>query len=383
MTKAREQQGAHERHALQAWLALRAVNGLGEAALFRLVQTFGSPQAVLTATLTALTEAGCSPRLAQAIRRGPDAQARERIEWELDTIDRLKLSVITCLDEEYPARLKMIPDPPAVLYVAGGLRPSDQYAVAIVGARRASQAGRALAEELSRDLAASGFTIVSGLARGIDAAAHRGALAAGGRTLAVLGCGVDRTYPPEHDTLREQIEAHGAVLSELPPGSPPHSYHFPRRNRIISGLCVGVVVAEAAVESGSLITARLAADQGREVFAVPGFAKAENSRGPNGLIKQGAKLVECAQDVIDELLPQLDEAFKRRVKVGTAETCISLSRLSGDEAKVYDALSYEPQHMDDVVVKTGLPPSEVAALLLSLELKQRIRQLPGHSYLRL
>lgn len=383
MTKARERHDARERQALQAWLTLRAVNGLGETALFRLVQTFGSPRAVLTASAAELTGAGCSAALAQAIQRGPDARARERIDRELDTIDRLKLSVVTCLDEEYPARLRMIPDPPPVLYVAGRLEPSDQYAVAIVGARRASQAGRVLAEELSRDLAASGFTIVSGLARGIDAAAHRGALAAGGRTVAVLGCGVDRTYPPEHDTLREQIEAHGAVLSELPTGSPPHSYHFPRRNRIISGLCLGVVVAEAAIESGSLITARLAAEQGREVFAVPGFAKAVNSRGPNGLIKQGAKLVECAQDVIDELLPQVDDAFKRRVNARASEACEPSSRLSGDEAKVYDALSYEPQHMDDVVVKTGLSPSEVAALLLALELKQRVRQLPGHSYLRL
>lgn len=383
MTKARERHDARERQTLQAWLTLRAVDGLSETALFRLVQTFGSPWAVLTATAVELTGAGCSAALAQAIQRGPDARARERIDQELDTIDRLKLSVVTCLDEDYPARLRMIPDPPPVLYVAGRLEPSDQYAVAIVGARRASQAGRVLAEELSRDLAASGFTIVSGLARGIDAAAHRGALAAGGRTVAVLGCGVDRTYPPEHDKLRGQIEAHGAVLSELPLGSPPHSYHFPRRNRIISGLCLGVVVAEAAIESGSLITARLAADQGREVFAVPGFAKAANSRGPNGLIKQGAKLVECAQDVVDELLPQLDDAFRRRVKARASDAREPLSPLSGDEAKVYDALSYEPQHMDDVVVKTGLSPSEVAALLLALELKRRVRQLPGHSYLRL
>ncbi len=383
MTKARERHDARERQALHAWLALRAVNGLGEAALFRLVQTFGSPGAVLTASAAELTGAGCSAALAQAIQRGPDAQARERIDRELDAIDRLNLSVVTCLDEEYPVRLRMIPDPPPVLYVAGRLELSDQCAVAIVGARRASQAGRVLAEELSRDLAAAGFTIVSGLARGIDAAAHRGALAAGGRTVAVLGCGVDRTYPPEHDKLREQIEAHGAVLSELPPGSLPHSYHFPRRNRIISGLCLGVVVAEAAIESGSLITARLAADQGREVFAVPGFAKAANSRGPNGLIKQGAKLVECAQDVIDEILPQVDAVFKRRVNARAFEAHEPSSSLSGDEAKVYDALSHEPQHMDDVVVKTGLSPSKVAALLLALELKQRVRQLPGQSYLRL
>ncbi len=213
----------------------------------------------------------------------------------------------------YPPRLTTIPDPPPLLYVSGSLERADHQAVAIVGSRKATAAGRLLTEELSRELASLGFTIVSGLARGIDAAAHRGALAGKGRTVAVLGCGIDRTYPPEHASLRKQIESDGAVIGELPLGSYPHGYHFPRRNRIISGMCLGVIVTEAAMDSGSLITARLAADQGREVFAVPGFVKNETSRGPNGLIKQGATLVETVDDVIEELLPQLNDSLRERL----------------------------------------------------------------------
>ncbi|MEK7269151.1 MAG: DNA-processing protein DprA, partial [Nitrospirota bacterium] len=256
-------------------------------------------------------------------------------------------------------------------------------AVAIVGARRATAAGRLLTEELSRDLASAGFTIVSGLARGVDAAAHRGAIAAGGRTVAVLGCGIDRTYPPEHQSLRKQIESNGAVVAELPLGSYPHGYHFPRRNRIISGMCLGVVVTEAAVQSGSLITARLAAEQGREVFAVPGFVKAENSRGPNGLIKQGAKLVENVQDIIDELLPQLDSPFRERLKDRAPQPVEPQPPVGKEEATLYNMLSFEPTHIDDLITKSGLPAADVAALLLSMELKNFIRQLPGRSYLRL
>jgi DNA processing protein len=239
-----------------------------------------------------------------------------------------------------------------------------------------------LAEELACELAGMGFTIVSGLARGVDAAAHRGALAGKGRTLAVMGCGLDRTYPADHGQLRAAIERQGAVLSELPLGSAPHSYHFPRRNRIISGLSLGVVVTEAAVESGSLITARLAGEQGREVFAVPGFVKAENSRGPHSLLKDGARLVESAQDILDELLPQLDAAFRERLGA-RAEIERPMAQLGAEEAVVYDALSVLPQSVDDVIRRSGLPAAQVTALLLSLELKHCVRQLPGNEYVRL
>lgn len=350
----------------------------------RLVQTFGSPEVVQAASTDSLMASGCiSASLAQAIQRGPDHDTQQGLDRDLKTLERLRLSVVTCLDPDYPPRLKTIHDPPPLLYMSGALAQADRHAVAIVGARRATAAGRLLTEELSRDLASAGFTIVSGLARGVDAAAHRGALAAQGRTVAVLGCGIDQTYPPEHQSLRKEIESNGAVVAELPLGSYPHGYHFPRRNRIISGMCLGVVVTEAAIRSGSLITARLAADQGREVFAVPGFVKADNSRGPNGLIKQGAKLVEHVQDIIDELLPQLDAPFRERLKGRVPHPVESPPRLGKEEATIYLALSFEPTHIDDLITNSRLPAADVAVHLLALELKHLIRQLPGQTYLRL
>jgi DNA processing protein len=285
------------------------------------------------------------------------------------------------LDPTYPARLKMIADPPPLLYITGTLTEQDELAVAIVGARNATMAGRAMTEELSHDLAEAGMTVVSGLARGVDAAAHRGALAAQGRTIAVLGCGIDRTYPLEHERLRRQIEEQGAIVSETPMGAPPLSHHFPRRNRIISGVSLGVIVTEAAINSGSLITARLAAEQGREVFAVPGFVKDATSRGTNALLKEGAALIERAQDVIDSILPQLEQPLRLRLKPAR-EKNMSVPPLGDDDQRVYDVLSYAPLTVDDVVVTTGLSVSTVMASLLSLELRQRVRQVPGQRYLR-
>jgi DNA processing protein len=275
----------------------------------------------------------------------------------------------------------MITDPPPLLYITGTLTDQDALAVAIVGARRATAAGRAMTEELSHDLAGAGMTVVSGLARGVDAAAHRGALAAQGRTIAVLGCGIDRTYPPEHERLRRQIEEQGAILSEVSMGAPPHSHHFPRRNRIISGLSLGVIVTEAAIGSGSLITARLAAEQGREVFAVPGFVKEDTSRGTNALLKEGAALIERAQDVIDVILPQLEPGLRLRLQP-SHEKSEQRDHFGGEEQRVYDALSYDPRTVDDVVVCTGLPVSVVMASLLSLELRRRVKQLPGQRYIQ-
>jgi DNA processing protein len=275
----------------------------------------------------------------------------------------------------------MIADPPPLLYIAGTLTEQDELAVDIVGARRATAAGRAMTEELSHDLAEAGMTVVSGLARGVDAAAHRGALAAQGRTIAVLGCGIDQTYPLEHERLRRQIEERGAILSEVPMGAPPHSHHFPRRNRIISGLSLGVIVTEAAINSGSLITARLAAEQGREVFAVPGFVKEDTSRGTNALLKEGAGLIERAQDVIDAVMPQLEPALRLRLQPSRKKNERG-DQLGNEEQLVYDILSYDPITVDDVIVTTGLSASTVMVSLLSLELRQRVRQLPGQRYLR-
>jgi len=366
---------------LRPWLELRAIPGVGDAAYCRLVTAFGSPGAVLKAGHRDLVSKGkVSPGMAAAIERGPDGAARKAVEAELSSLDRPDLAVLTLLDVDYPERLRTIPDPPPMLYVTGTLRPQDVHALAIVGSRRATAAGRIFTEQLSRALAAMGFTIVSGLARGIDAAAHRGALSANGRTVAVLGCGIDRTYPPEHRALRSQIEASGAVISELPVGACPHGFHFPRRNRVISGMCLGVVVTEAAPESGSLITARLAADQGREVFAVPGFVTAETSRGTNGLIKQGARLVEDADDIVSEIFLQLDATFRSRLASRPATG--HQAPLDDNETMLYGLLTWEGTHIDDLIERSGLPAADISGLLLSLELRGLLRQLPGQAYVR-
>jgi len=369
------------RAVLESWLRLRAIDRVGDVTVLRLVRAWRSPEAVLRASRDELIASGCSPQLADTIRRGPDRSASRRVERELTAIERERIEVRSALDSTYPMRLKMIADPPPLLYITGTLSEQDELAMAIVGARRATAAGRAMTEELSHDLAGAGMTVVSGLARGVDAAAHQGALAAQGRTIAVLGCGIDRTYPPEHERLRRQIEEQGAILSEAPMGAPPHSHHFPRRNRIISGLSLGVIVTEAAINSGSLITARLAAEQGREVFAVPGFVKTETSRGTNALLKEGAALIERAQDVIDAILPQLEPSLRVRLQPLQKKNERE-GQLGKEEQLVYDVLSYAPLIVDDVIVTTGLSVSTVMASLLSLELRQRVRQLPGQRYLR-
>ncbi len=368
---------------LRPWLVLRAVRGLGDATLCGLVQAFGTPEAVLNASVAALREVGgLSAFQAEMVRRNPDPERQQDIDRELRQVDELRPSVLTYLDEAYPPRLRAIPDPPPFLYVSGWVTDSDHQAVAIVGARNATQAGRLLTEQLSRELASMGFTIVSGLARGVDAAAHRGALAAGGRTLAVLGCGLDRTYPAEHRALRRQIEDHGAIVSELPLGAYPHAYHFPRRNRIISGMALGVLVTEAAARSGSLITARLAAEQGREVFAVPGPVRLEQSRGPHGLIKQGAKLVETVQDIVEELLPQLDRATQERLTQQPPSPSPARPPLKEEEVVVYKLLSDQPTPIDELIIKSGLPAGAVTSVLLSMELKGLARRLPGSCSVR-
>jgi len=366
---------------LEAWLRLQAIDGVGDLTVLRLVRAWRSPVAVLHASCDELIQNGCSPKLADAIRRGPESSAQRDIESALEVIERRRIEVRSLLDPGYPMRLKMIADPPPLLYITGTLTEENDLAVAIVGARRATTSGRAMTEELSHDLAEAGMTVVSGLARGVDAAAHRGALAAQGRTIAVLGCGIDQTYPSEHELLRRKIEERGAILSEAPIGAPPHSHHFPRRNRIISGLSLGVIVTEAAINSGSLITARLATEQGREVFAVPGFVKEDTSRGTNALLKEGAALIERAQDVIDAILPQLEQSLRLRLQP-SREKKIAGGQLGGEEQRVYDVLSYDPLTADDVILATGFSVSTVMASLLSLELRRRVRLLPGQRYVR-
>jgi len=367
---------------LASWLTLQAIDGVGDRTLLKLIRTFGSPEAVLSAEPEALTHAGCSRELADSVRRRPAPAVLRRIDRQIRIVEHLKVNVITLCDRSYPARLRTIPDPPPLLYVIGALSDQDDVAVAIVGGRRATPSGKIATEEIARELAARGVTIVSGLARGIDAAAHRGALSGKGRTIAVLGCGIDRVYPPEHHALRKHIESHGAVMSELPLGAAPLSHHFPRRNRIISGLSLGVLVSEAAKDSGSLITARLALDQGRDVFAMPGSVKEETCRGSNGLIKDGAKLVEQAQDILDEILPQID--VRLREVLSADEECAMMRKPpEPQDAQVYEALSSEARSIDSVIERTGLNAAKVASSLLSLELSGHVRQLPGQQYVRL
>jgi DNA processing protein len=274
-------------------------------------------------------------------------------------------------DPAYPAALRAIPDPPSPLYVRGALRAEDATAVAIVGSRRASAYGLAVAEWLGRELASCGVTVVSGLARGIDAAAHRGALAAGGRTIAVLGCGVDVVYPPEHRGLLAQIIEAGAVVSEFPPGTPPLRHQFPRRNRLISGLTLGVVVVEGREDSGALITADWALAQGREVFAVPGGIFAETSVLPHRLLQQGARLVTGVEDILEEL----------RLPVPPSRAAAP-ALLDEREAAVFAQLTFDPLHIDVLTRRCGLPVAEVGRALVGLELRGLVRALPGQRYVR-
>ncbi|MCP9464100.1 MAG: DNA-processing protein DprA [Nitrospira sp.] len=372
-----------DQESLAAWLTLQATEGIGDRTLIKLVQRFGSPQAVLAADVAQLIGAGCSKTVAESLRRDPTLDHRRAIDRQCAIIERLNIRVCSFMDPAYPARLKAIADPPPLLYVTGDWPMSVEAAVAIVGSRRATPSGRIVTERIAQELAARGVVIVSGLARGIDAAAHCGALAGKGRTIAVLGCGIDRTYPSEHRGLRRRIEeAGGAVVSELPVGTPPLAHHFPRRNRIISGLSLGVLVSEATKDSGSLITATLALEQGREVFAVPGPVTSEAYQGSNGLIKEGAKLVESAQDIVDEILPQIDTSLLKPLTRGHG-SAVSDESLDKDDAAVYEVLSAEAQSVDVVIERTGLAAATVVASLLTLELSGRIRQLPGQQYVRL
>src|SRR6266581_4308709 len=288
-------------------------------------------------------------------------------------------TTLALTDERYPELLRTIPDPPPVLYCDGSLEPGDRQAVAIVGSRQATPYGLRVTDALARELSALGFTIVSGFARGIDAAAHRAALASGGRTVAVLGCGLDVDYPSGHASLRTEIAGSGAVLTEFAPGTAPFATNFPRRNRIISGLALGVVVVEAAEDSGSLITARLALEQGREVFAVPGPIDVPTSRGTHGLIKQGAKLVETVDDIVEELLPQLDRPLQT-LKTEPIAALPEHVELSPSERTVLDLMSREPLHLDDLTERSRLTTPAVAGILLGLELKALVKQLPGQRY---
>ncbi len=279
-------------------------------------------------------------------------------------------------DEDYPELLKNIYDPPPILYVKGQKLDKSDKMIAIVGTRRASRYGREIAQKLAFELASLGFTIVSGLASGIDTFAHRGALEAKGKTIAVFGCGVDIIFPAENRRLAREIEASGSLVSEFPLGTGTEKGHFPRRNRIISGLSMGVIVVEGHYDSGAMITAKAALDQGREVFAVPGNVDLDQSKGPHWLIKQGAKLVESVEDVLEEFNMVMPKGARSKAQGPRPEDL----NLSADERRIVSVLSLEPKHIDAVSVETKLSIPQVSSLLLMLEVKKIVRQLPGKMF---
>lgn len=356
------------------WLALRAVPGVGAVTYRKLVERFGTPGAVFEAGAAELAAAEVREPVIRALRGfGGWAEA----ERQAADLARHGIGLLTLWEEGYPERLAAIFDPPPLLFVRGELVSADRLAVAVVGTRAASYYGRSVCERLSGELAQRGVTIVSGLARGIDAVAHRAALEAGGRTIAVAACGLDVSYPAENRQLLEAITAGGAAVSELPPGTAPDRGYFPARNRIISGLSLGVVVIECGARSGALITARCAVEQGREVFAVPGSVEAPGSAGPHRLIRQGAKLVERAEDVLEEVYP-----WAACPRVDEEAAGFNLDGASADERAVCRSLETGPLHVDELARRCELEPGALAQLLLELELKGLIRQLPGRLFAR-
>lgn len=363
---------------LTAALRLSLVPGVGPRLRKALLEHFSSPQAVLAAPPSELRRiSGIGSKLSQVI-----ARANETIDaqQEIEHCRRHGIEIVLETHAPYPRPLREIHDPPGLLFLKGQLLPQDEMAVAIVGSRHATQYGLAQAERLAGSLARAGLTIVSGLARGIDGAAHRGAIQAGGRTIAVLGSGLSNIYPPEHKGLAEEVIAHGALVSECPPRATPVAGVFPQRNRIISGLSLGVIVVEAALSSGALITARHAMEQGREVFAVPGRIDSRMSRGCHRLIRDGAKLVETADDVLEELSPLVAPTAKADGQTIHHPAELLLNEV---EQQVLAAIQPHATSVDEVVVASGLATPQVLATLSVLEMRRLIRRLGGNSVLRL
>lgn len=353
-------------------LLLSLVSGIGPRLRQALLTRFGSPREVFAAPASLLrTVPGIGAKLAGVLTR-----ARQEIDVaaEIALCRQHQVAIVALGDAAYPRSLREIADPPGVLFVRGAFEPRDALAIAIVGARHATRYGLAQAERLAASLSRAGLTIVSGLARGIDGAAHRGALSAGGRTIAVLGSGVLNIYPPEHQELARQIMQQGAVLGEAPVRAAPMSGTFPQRNRLISGMTMGVVVIEAARQSGALITARHAAEQGREVFAVPGRVDSRMSHGCHQLIRDGAKLVESPEDVLEELGPLVAAA-----PCGDGPPIHHPGELLLNEIErsVLAAIRNDATGIDDVVTASGLPPQQVLATLSVLEMRRLIRRISG------
>ncbi len=356
-----------DRHGREAWLRLALVAGLGDAGMRALLREFGSPGEALAAKPAALRRC-VDAHLAAQIADGGNAQdAAVALRWLDDPANH----VVALGDADYPQLLLQIPDPPAVLYVKGRRDLLNARALAIVGSRNATAQGKLNAEAFARALSAAGITIVSGLALGIDAAAHRGGLSGAGGSVAVVGTGLDVVYPARNRDLAHELAAQGTLISEFALGTPPLASNFPRRNRVISGLCRGCLVVEAALESGSLITARLANEQGRDVFALPGSIHSPLAKGCHALIKQGAKLVDSADDILAELN-----------LAAVAPASVTLPQVGADAARLLEHLGYDPSSFDALCSRAGSSADVVSGLLLELELQGLVEKLPGGSFLR-
>ena len=374
-------------HHLLEWLAISLTPGLGPTRARKLVEHFGSPQAVLRASLTELEGSGILALSAQALATGKSAElAREEIAKAAES----DITIISLDDPFYPPRLKEIYDPPVILYVSGNAELLIRPGIAVVGTRHPTPYGIGMSERLSCDLAAQGLTIISGMARGVDTASHRGAITAKGKTIAVFGTGVDVIYPKENTRLSEQILAlGGALISEFPLGTFAAPQNFPIRNRIISGMSVGVLVVEAAEYSGTRITARCALEQNRDVFAVPGNVTNKNSWGPNTLIKQGAKLVATWEDVWEDLPPEvrltLTPASSPESSASASASLFPDGRLPPHEKRILSLLKAdESTHIDELVEKleAEMSSSEIFAALFELELNGKVRQMPGKNFVK-
>lgn len=359
---------------LEACVSLNLLPGMGPIRLRRLVDRFGSPEGVLQARSSELRGIdGIGPETASAIlqwERHADPQQ------EIARAERFGARIVTQFDPEYPALLREIHDPPIVLYVRGELSPKDRTAIGVVGTRKPTHYALGTAKKLSFQLAYAGITVVSGLALGIDTAAHQGALAANGRTIAVIGSGLEKLYPPENRELADRICETGAVVTEFPMQTSPDRRSFPMRNRIISGLGVGLLVVEAGSRSGALISATQAVEQGRSVYAIPGQIDTPNAVGSNRLIQQGARLVLSAEDILDDF----QMLFPRQPELQPPPT---RETLAGTEKKIYDALEDEPTGLEAILSKSRLPSAEVSSTLLALEMKRLVKQLPGSRFVKL
>jgi DNA processing protein len=364
-----------DRETLKYWLALNMVVGVGRTLFHRLVQGLGSPCEVFSAPKSELLRIqGVGEKVAGEITHFDVDSGAER---ELRLAEKEDIRILTLESPEYSPLLKSIYDPPPILYIKGKALNTISLPLAVVGTRTPSEYGKLIAERLCLRLASAGFSIISGLARGIDTLAHKAALSAGADTIAVFGCGLGHTYPPENIKLRKQIIEQGAILSEFPIFMRPDRNNFPARNRILSGLALGTVVVEAAEKSGALITADFALEQGREVFAVPGNITSPKSRGTNDLIKAGAKLVDSPESILEELLPAFGESLKAKKEVVESQVKFD----NDQEKKIFSLLSLEGRHIDSLIENSNLSPAQVSATLLQLELRGLIRQLSGKLYI--